>query len=64
MKTNSFLIIKNMKVFIQSIDGIIINYPRKELIIKNRLLNDSLDILELIYLTNYHRDIKEKIIFK
>ena len=38
MKTNSFLIVKNMKVFIQSIDGIIINYPRKELIIKNRLL--------------------------
>ena len=60
MKTYSFLIVKNMKIFIQSIDGIIVNYPRKELIIKNRLLNDSLDILELIYLANYQRDIKEK----
>ena len=46
---NNFLIIKEMKIFIRSIDNIIINYPRKELVIKNRLLNDSLDILENIY---------------
>ena len=57
---NDFMIVKEMKLFIKSLDNIVINYPRKELIIKNRLLNDSLDILELIYLANYHRDIKEK----
>ena len=57
---NNFLIIKEMKIFIRSIDNIIINYPRKELVIKNRLLNDSLDILENIYLANYHKNIDKK----
>ena len=41
---NDFMIVKEMKLFIKSLDNIVINYPRKELIIKNRLLNDSLDI--------------------
>ena len=57
---NNFLIVKEMKVFIKSIDNIVVNYPRKELIIKNRILNDSLDILENIYLANYHKDILKK----
>lgn len=57
---NEFQIVKNMKIFINSIDNIVINYPKKELIIKNRLLNDSLDILELIYLANYHKDIEKR----
>lgn len=30
---NDFIIVKNMKYFINDIDNIIINYPRKELII-------------------------------
>ena len=54
------LIVKNMKQFIQSIDNLVVNYPRKELVIKNRLFEDSLDILELIYLANYHKDISER----
>lgn len=57
---NNFLIVKEMKIFIKSIDNIVVNYPRKELIIKNRILNDSLDILENIYLANYHKDILKK----
>lgn len=57
---NEFQIVKNMKIFINSIDNIIINYPKKEIIIKNRLLNDSLDILELIYLANYHKDYEKR----
>ena len=57
---NNFLIVKNMKQFIMSLDEIIINYPRKENVIKDRLYNDSLDILYLIYLANYSKD-KRKI---
>ena len=55
---NDFLIIKNMKRFIMSLDDIIINYPRKENVIKDRLYNDSLDILYLIYLANNSKDRK------
>lgn len=45
-----------MKQFIMSLDNIIINYPRKENVIKDRLFNDSLDILYLIYKANYSQD--------
>lgn len=30
------------------------------MVIKNRLINDSLDMLELIYLANYHKVIDKK----
>ena len=53
---NDFLIVKNMKQFILSLDDIIVNYPRKENVIKDRLFNDSLDILYLIYKANYSKD--------
>ena len=45
-----------MKQFIMSLDDIIVNYPRKENVIKDRLFNDSLDILYLIYKANYSKD--------
>ena len=57
---NNFKIVKNLKNFINSLDNIIINYPRSELIIKNRLLTDSLDILELVYLANNTNDINNR----
>lgn len=50
-----------MKQFILSLDEIIINYPNKEMVIKNRLHSDSLDILELIYRANLEEDIANKI---
>ena len=40
---NDFLIVKNMKNFIMSLDNIVVNYPRKENVIKDRLFNDSLE---------------------
>ena len=55
---NDFLIVKNMKNFIMSLDNIVINYPRKEKVIKDKLYNDSLDILYLIYLANNSKDRK------
>lgn len=35
---NEFLIVKNMKIFINSIDNIIVNYPRKEMVIKKKII--------------------------
>lgn len=59
--SDKFLIVKYMKQFILSLDEIIINYPNKEMVIKNRLHSDSLDILELIYRANLEEDIANKI---
>lgn len=49
-----------MKQFILSLDEIVINYPNKEMVIKNRLHSDSLDILELIYQANLEEEPEEK----
>ena len=57
---NSFLIVNRIKEFIFSIDNLVINLPRRELIIKDRLLSDSFDILEYIYLANYSNSKESK----
>lgn len=54
-----FLVVRYMKNFICDIENMVINFPRKDLIIKNRVISDSLDILELIYLANSADDNKE-----
>ncbi len=61
-----FLIVKRIKEFIFSIDNLIINLPRKEFIIKDRLLSDSFNVLELIYVANSNnsKEIKISILSK
>ena len=61
-----FLVVKYMKNFICGIDNLVINFPRKDFEIKDRIINDSLDILEMIYIANSNNDIelKYKIISK
>ena len=51
-----FLIVKYIKEFIYSIDDFVINFPRKEFVIKDRIINDSLDILEMIYIVNFDKN--------
>lgn len=38
---NEFLIVKNIKEFIVSLDNFLNNYPRKEYELRNRLVNTS-----------------------
>jgi len=47
-----FLVIKNIKEFILSLDNIINNYPRREYELRNRIVNDSYNLLELVYKAN------------
>ena len=48
---NNFLIVKNMKLFINNLDDIII--PNRDRILKDRLYNTSYDILYYLNLANY-----------
>lgn len=41
-----------MKLYILSLDKYLDNFPRKERELKNKIINNSFEILELIYLTN------------
>ena len=53
---NEFLIVKNIKEFIVSLDNFLNNYPRKEYELRNLLVNTSYDLLELVYRINYKKD--------
>lgn len=55
MKDN-FLIIKNMKLFINSLDDIVSIIPNRDRVLKDRLYNTSYDILYYLNLTNYSRN--------
>ena len=58
---NDFKIVKNIKLFIYSIDNIVINIPNKDRVIKERLYNTSYDILYLVYRCNYKSENKSKL---
>ena len=57
---NDFKIAKNIKLFIYSIDNIVINIPNKDRVIKERLYNTSYDILYLVYRCNYKSENKNE----
>lgn len=58
---NKFFLANEIKNFILSLDSILINYPKKDIIIKKRIINTSFELLELVYLANNKIDNKENI---
>lgn len=57
---NYFKIVKNIKLFIYSLDNIVINIPNKDKVIKEKLYNTSYDILYLVYRCNYKSENKNE----
>lgn len=55
MKDN-FIIIKNMKLFINSLDDMVSVIPNRDRVLKTRIYNTSYDILYYLNLTNYSRN--------
>ena len=55
---NKFLLANEIKKFIMSLDNVLINYPKKDIIIKKRIINTSFELLELVYLANNISDNK------
>lgn len=67
MNNNNFRLVNNMKNFIMSLDSFLINFPKKEKVLKDKMFTTSYDILELIYLANFIEDninIQKQIISK
>ena len=50
---NEFKIPRLIKDFILSLEEYLINYPKKEFELRNRLVYDSYNLLELVYEANY-----------
>jgi len=55
---DKFKIARYVKEFILSLDDYLINYPKKEFELRNRLIYDSYELLELVYLANYEKEEK------
>ena len=53
MNNDKFMISKYIKEFIMSLDEYLLNYPKKYFELRNRLVNDSYELLELAYKANY-----------
>lgn len=56
MNNKEFYVLTRIKGICSSIDSISINIPKKEYVVRDRLLSDCLDIMELIMYGNYNRD--------
>ena len=59
---NNFLIIKNMKLFINALDDITSIIPNRDRVLKDKIYNTSYDILYYLNLANYSNN-KEYINF-
>ena len=53
---DKFKVIGETKKFISFLNDILINYPRKSFVLKNKLEETSYNLLELIYYTNLIED--------
>ena len=64
MNNDKFLIIKNIKIFILSLEKLLITFPKKDMFSKNMVYQDALDILELVTKANYENRIDYKKTFQ
>ncbi len=53
MKQDRFVLAKKIKEFNMEVLDILINFPKKYQDYRNNLVNDSIDLLEIIYYANY-----------
>lgn len=53
MNNNRLIVIRKVKEFCLDIDKLVINFPKKEFVIKDKILVDSLSILEDVIYINY-----------
>ncbi len=53
---NKFKLVDNIKHLIITINSLVINYPRRFFVLRDRLVNTSYDLLELVYLANSMED--------
>ena len=61
MKEEKFKVIQFIRNLIVNIDKNLENFPKKDIELKNRIRNNSYDILEIAYQANYIEDkIKKK----
>ena len=64
MNNDKLIVIKRIKEFCFDVDAIVINFPKKEFLIKEKILNDGLAILESVVYINYIKSENDIISYK
>lgn len=64
MENEKFLLVKYVKKFIIELEKIILTFPKKDIISRNMIYNDSLELLELIIKANYEQEKSVKQIYQ
>ena len=54
---DKLLIVSKIKKTISYVDNVLINFPNTEHILKNNIISNFYDLLELVYKANIHKDI-------
>lgn len=57
LNKDKFLIIKNIKNFILSMEKLLVTFPKKDIITRDKMYNDTLELLELVMKANLETDI-------
>ncbi len=60
MKTEKFKVLQFVRELILTIDKEMENFPKKDIELKNRIRNNSYDLLEILYEANNSQDIVDK----
>ena len=56
MTSNKFLIIENIKKYVISLEKILVTFPKKDIITRNMIYTDALNLLELVFKANYEKN--------
>jgi len=56
MQDKLIIVVKVKKTF-DYVSKVVVNYPHKELVLKNRILDSFYDLLELVYKANIYKDV-------
>ncbi len=54
---DKLLIVSKIKKTISYVDNVLINFPNAEHVLKNNIISNFYDLLELVYKANIHKDI-------
>ncbi|MEG1288258.1 MAG: four helix bundle protein [Bacilli bacterium] len=60
MEKSNFIILKKIKVFIVKMEKVLLNFPKKDILSRDFMYHDILELLEIIYIANYESDLAIK----
>lgn len=61
---DKFLIVKNIKSFILGLEKLLITFPKKDVLTRNMVYNDALELLELVVKANYESKVELKHVYQ